>query len=69
MILHFTLDATCSVILKAKSYIVGYYSLSDHLKKINYPKLNRAIFIEYKTLHHIVSFTTKAEIASIFYNE
>ena len=68
MILHIDSNATYLVLPKAKSRIAGYYYLSDHLKKMKYPKLNGVILVECKTLCHIVTLLAKAKTAGVFHN-
>ena len=68
MVLYLDSDTVYLGIPKAKSHIVDYYYLSNHLKKINHPNLNGATFVESKTLYYIVFSTTKAEISGIFHN-
>ena len=52
----------------SKSRIVGYFQLTDYLKSISYPLLNRASLVECKAIYYVVSLIAEAEIARVFYN-
>ena len=66
MVLHIDSDAAYLVAPKARSRVAGYFHLSDHPKVTKHPKLNGAILVECKTLRHVVSSATEAEVAEIF---
>ena len=68
MVLHIDSNAAYLVLPKSKSRIAGFYYLSDHLKKILTPKLNRVILVECKALYHIISLSVEVEIGGVFHN-
>ena len=68
MILLVDSDTAYLVMPKVKSRIAGYFQLNDYSKRVPYPKLNRAILVECKTLKHIVLLATEAKTVGIFHN-
>ena len=68
MILHIDRDDAYFVGLKECRRVAGYFHLSDHLIIAEHPKLNGAIFVERKTLRHVLSSAAKTEVAGIFHN-
>ena len=51
-----------------KSCFTSYFQIVDNAKKILSLPNNRAILVECKILHCIVSSATEVEIARVFYN-
>ena len=68
MILYIDSNATYLVLPKAKSHIARYYYLSNHPKKMKYPKLNGVILVECKILRYVVFLLAKAKTARVFHN-
>ena len=66
MILNIDSNAVYIIAPKARSRVAGYYHLTkDHTE---HHKLNSAIYVECKTLHHVVSLAAEAEVRGVFYN-
>ena len=66
IILNINSDVTYLVAPKSRSRVAGYYHLTgDHTKNL---KLNGDIHAECKTLRHMVSSTTEAEVGEVFHN-
>ena len=53
--LHVNADAAHLVAPKARSRVAGNFYSSDHLNITKHPKLNGAVLVECKILHHVVS--------------
>ena len=68
MVLHVDSDAAYLVAPKAHSCVARYFHLSDHPNITKHPKMNGAILVECKTLRHVVSSSTEAEVAGIYHN-
>ena len=68
MVLHIDSDAAYLVAPKARSRVAGYFHLSDHPNITKHPKLNGAILVECKTLRHVVSSSSEAEVAGVYHN-
>ena len=68
MILHIESDAAYLVSPKARRIVAGYFHLPDHPTITKHPKRNGAIFVECKTLRHVLSSAAKTEVAGIFHN-
>ena len=63
MVLFIDSDAAYLVEPRARSRVAGYFQLNSlpHF-------VNGALLIEYKTLRHVVKFSTEAETAGLFHN-
>ena len=61
-------DATYLIVPEAKSWIAGFYHLSEDPNKTNHPILNGPINIECLLLCQVVSLAVEAEIAGLFHN-
>ena len=68
MVLHVDSDVAYLVSPKARSWIAGYYHLSNHPTATKHPLLNGAILVECKTLWHVVSSAAEAEVESALHN-
>ena len=67
MILHINSNAAYLVKPKARSGVAGVFYL-DNIKSRWLPRLDRAILIECKTLHHVVASVGEAETGGISHN-
>ena len=67
VVLHIGSNAAYLVAPKAWSRVAGYFHMSNHPNKTKRPKLNGAILVECKTLQHVVSSSTIAEVSGIFH--
>ena len=69
VVLHIDSDAACLLMPKAKSYMSGYYHLSDHPDKKFPPELNDTILVTCNTVRHVVTSSAESETACIFIND
>ena len=67
-ILNIDSDASYLVTSKARSRVAGYYHLSADPQITKHPRLNGAIHVECKTLHHVLSSAVEAEVGDVFHN-
>ena len=68
MILNIGSDAAYLVAPKARSRVTGYYHLSSIPYATRHPRVDGTIFLECKTLRHVVSSAAEAETSGIFHN-
>ena len=68
MVLYIDSDAAYLVAPKARSRIAGYFHLSNHPTNNTKSKLNDTVYVECKTLRHVVSFVADEETAGVFRN-
>ena len=71
MILHGSSDVAYLVLPKARSRMAGYFYLSNKpapppIKPT--PKVNGAVHVECKTIHHVVASAAEGETAAMFHN-
>ena len=68
MVLHIDSDAAYLIAPTARRRVAGYFHLSNHPTTTKIPTLNGAIHVECKTLHHVVSSVSEAEISEVYHN-
>ena len=68
MILNIDSDAAYLVAPKERRRVAGYFQLTSIPNIKEYPKLNGAVLVDCKTLHHVVSSAAEAETCGIFHN-